>query len=82
MWTVIIGALGIILGYMIARKTISDRLAALTADVIKLRFGIDIDRRVAPFILSAITVWGAQNIPPKDLAEISMDIVSRKKKSS
>ena len=82
MWTVIIGALGIILGYMIARKTISDRLVDLTASVVKLRFGIDIDRRAAPFILAAITKWGAQNIPPKDLADISTDIVSRKKKSS
>ena len=82
MWTVIVGALGIMLGYMIARKAISDKLAALTANVIKLRFGIDIDRRAAPFILAAITQWGAQNIPPKDLAEISADIVSRKKKSS
>lgn len=82
MWTVIVGALGIMLGYMIARKTISDRLVDLTASVVKLRFGIDIDRRAAPFILGAITKWGAQNIPPKDLAEISTDIVSRKKKSS
>ena len=82
MWAVIIGALGIVLGYMIARKTISDRLADLTTSVVKLRFGIDIDRRVAPFILAAITEWGAQNIPPKDLADISTDIVSRKKKSS
>ena len=82
MWAVITGALGIVLGYMIARKTISDRLADLTTSVVKLRFGIDIDRRVAPFILAAITEWGAQNIPPKDLADISTDIVSRKKKSS
>ena len=82
MWVVIIGALGIILGYMIARKTISDRLVDLTASVVKLRFGVDIVRRAAPFILEAITKWGAQNIPPKDLAEISTDIVSRKKKSS
>ena len=82
MWAVITGALGIVLGYMIARKTISDRLVDLTASVVKLRFGIDIDRRAAPFILAAITQWGAQNITPKDLAEISTDIVSRKKKSS
>lgn len=82
MWAVITGALGIVLGYMIARKAISDRLVDLTASVVKLRFGIDIDRRAAPFILAAITKWGAQNIPPKELAEISTDIVSRKKKSS
>lgn len=82
MWAVITGALGIVLGYMIARKAISDRLVDLTASVVKLRFGIDIDRRAAPFILAAISKWGAQNIPPKELAEISTDIVSRKKKSS